>query len=252
MHILNYPFKGNTKIPGAELATKIFMKDMLLEDNAFFKRNNVIHAFKLNEIELRAKILEMVDDNFLLILGGDHSTTAKIFSYLHGMISKIIIFDAHNDYEDSVIDLNTVSNWNFINSIENEIERGICLGYRYRNIHMPFCSKIEYITDIEFMNWSWVKNKLEQFNPENDRVYVSVDLDVLNCTEFPGVGFGVPGGIALREFLRCLEYIISKYYKLVIDISEFNPLIEKEKSLEVYKYIINWIEVFNNKKMSLK
>lgn len=39
MKILNYAFKGKSRVPGSELAYKELFKNLLIEDSDFFHRN---------------------------------------------------------------------------------------------------------------------------------------------------------------------------------------------------------------------
>ena len=198
----------------------------------------------MEQQELKNSIKELEKEKILLILGGDHSTTAKIYSFFQDEFSRMILFDAHNDKEE--IESGVMCNWNIINYLEREIEKGLCFGYRYNRTNMPLSSKFQYISAIDFLNWNNIKQIIDKLIDYKNNIYISVD--VFNQSEFPGVGFPVPGGIEIREFIRCLDYIILNTNKVIIDLCEFNPLVEKEVSLEAYKYIIYEIERLSNMK----
>lgn len=143
MKILNYAFKGKSRVPGSELAYKELFKNLLIEDSDFFHRNKIIDGILMEQQELKNSIKELEKEKILLILGGDHSTTAKIYSFFQDEFSRMILFDAHNDKEE--IESGVMCNWNIINYLEREIEKGLCFGYRYNRTNMPLSSKFQYI-----------------------------------------------------------------------------------------------------------
>lgn len=119
-------------------------------------------------------------------------------------------------------------NWNFINHIQDKFKDIFVLGYRYHDENM-FCPRAKLISDIDFLNIDNVINNIKLSGNEN--VYVSIDLDVIDPSDFPGTNFKVAGGINIRELLYVVRYIIENSAYCIVDICEFNPLVEKEQSL---------------------
>lgn len=247
MLIINFPYKGITKIPGSELGCVSFIKEIIIEKNEYFKDNKFLDMSNY-EKEGCKKIRKVINENIklknnILIWGGDHATTSFIYSHiLENPIKNIIIFDAHNDYDsNNIAKEDRLYNWNVINTLEDYIDIGIVLGFRDKKYTMKESSKFRYIEDIDFYNFEKIKNILKGYCQERESIYVSLDLDVLNPAEFPGVGFKVAGGISLRELIICLRIILKYSKQVVIDIVEFNPLIEKKDSIYILKRIFKEI-----------
>ena len=237
MKIINFPYKGITKKPGAELGFAFFLKSILVDHNKYFSDTEFIDMSQYTQ-----KNLIKFDNENILFFGGDHSTTSKIINdVLSNAPRNIIIFDAHNDYEN--IFQETYKNWNVINFLEKLKFSGLLLGYRFDDLNMKKVSFLKYIRDTEFQELRYVLDELKLFCIKSEVVYVSIDLDVLNFVEFPGTGFRCAGGISLRELLICLNTIIENSKRLIVDIVEFNPLIEHEYSLEILKRLFYELKI---------
>lgn len=226
---------GKCKIPGSELGPVVVAKHLLQENRGKYEFVDV-HFLKNVENEVLFS-----QEDFVLILGGDHSTTAYNINNYFTNIKKwnLIIFDAHNDY--SKINYEEYYNWNVINKIEDKINDGIIIGYRDKHENMPKCQKLHYIEDIDENFDREVKKYISKICNNNSNIYISIDVDVINPCEFPGTGYKCAGGIFLRELLRYINFIKQRKKELIIDIVEFNPLIEQEKSILVLDRIIKEI-----------
>ena len=58
---------------------------------------------------------------------------------------------------------------------------------------------------------------------ENTRVYISVDLDVVDPAYAPGVNAPSPGGMTSREVLTLVEKLSQKLKPIVVDVVEVSP-----------------------------
>lgn len=241
LKVINFPFKGISKIPGSELGFKFFLKEILLDKNRYFAGLDFKDFSKdLSGIMLKEYLLNVNED--VLIFGGDHSTTSKIINeVLVSCPSKIMIFDAHNDFEN--IFEEKYKNWNVLNYICNNELECMILGYRYKCEEMNHVKTFQYIEDTEFLFFDNVLKHIKKFCKSTDHIYVSIDLDVLSIFEYPGVGFKCAGGISLRELILCIKEIFQHCRTVIIDIVEFNPLIEKEYSIEALKRL--FLEIKN-------
>lgn len=242
---INLPFRGTSKIPGTELGFRFYLKENLLYKNYYIGSEYL--DFKNYEEEVK-DIIKVVDDLMnkkrdIVIFGGDHSTTTfMITEILQKYRLPIIIFDAHLDkgYHE-----NKYMNWNVLNSIEDYITKGLIIGCRhyYEEIKTPNIYTV--IDDIQLRKdkeCDIIDNFIMSINTkDNPYVYVSIDLDVLNPIEFPGVGFTEPGGILLVELISFIREIKKKNIPIIWDIVEFNPLIEKDKSIKVINRLLQEI-----------
>ena len=190
--------------------------------------------------KMRERMNELISSDDLLVFGGNHATTAFVIAeLLQKKDFPIIIFDAHND-RGNVRD--KYYNWNMIDYIERYISSGILLGYRYQSEEMPLSNKLLYLNDMEMLNMENVKRKIRKEIKERQFIYISIDLDVMNPVEFPGVGYPVAGGITLVQLLICIREIFEcTSARIIVDIVEYNPIMEKEVSNNVLERLINEI-----------
>jgi arginase len=61
-----------------------------------------------------------------------------------------------------------------------------------------------------------------------DGVYVSLDLDVIDCTDCPGVGIRSHGGFSYREIKYICKAIGRLFNIIGIDLVEFNPIYDRD------------------------
>ena len=59
--------------------------------------------------------------------------------------------------------------------------------------------------------------------PESAPVYLTVDMDVLDPSEFPGTGTQEAGGLRFAELLGCLVDILSRFNVVALDNVELSP-----------------------------
>ncbi|MFC6837267.1 formimidoylglutamase [Halomarina ordinaria] len=63
---------------------------------------------------------------------------------------------------------------------------------------------------------------------EVERVYVSVDLDVLDATAAPGVSAPTPGGLTTRELFRILRYVVADERVAGVEVVECAPPLDRD------------------------
>lgn len=154
-------------------------------------------------------------DRFLLTLGGDHSVLYPVVKALVGKTEQIpglIYFDAHPDTVDHV----EGNRWSHAAVLRRliddglvDLERTLLIGIR-----VPEAEETDYIrsrglqvispSDILERGISYVWSEIEK-RINGDPLYMSLDLDVLNGCEVPGVENPEPGGLSSRELLYLVE-----------------------------------------------
>lgn len=77
-----------------------------------------------------------------------------------------------------------------------------------------------------------VEKALEVATEGTDAIHVSLDMDVVNPTEAPGVGTPVPGGVTYREAHLAMETIAQRNRQNDVvrsmDIVEVNPILDEQ------------------------
>ena len=167
------------------------------------------------------------DDKKIIICGGDHSITTEILKGYNNVVKdlSVIYFDAHPDficsnkkYYGSVIcDINDYKNIKFKNSLEigiREPEKEELINLRKSTL-MTFTS-----LDILKLGVNKIFNKIRK--RVTNKVYVSIDFDVLDPAFAPGVSTPVPGGLTSIQLIYLIKSI-AKLNLIGLDITEINP-----------------------------
>ncbi len=149
---------------------------------------------------LRMRVYEMVfkhrGDKFLF-LGGDHTITlitAPVLREIHGGFA-ILHLDAHLDRWD-----NYGGKYSHATVMRRLEEMGFTIGtFGYRTV-----GEGEYLPKY---GHPYTFRGLDEFLKGFDRVFLSLDLDVLDPSEFPAVGNPEPRGVDLDSLLAVIERI---------------------------------------------
>lgn len=182
-------------------------------------------------------VLDLIlNEQSFLLFGGDHSLTigtGEAFEEADLSIH-LIYLDAHLDLYDEMMESDkshacTLRRFSEISGFQG----ATVLGYRFftkEQLSYAHNNNIKLISTNELIHQS----DLFQFGrdiaaplvKETKRVYVSVDLDVLDPSYAPGVGNPVAGGISTRQLIWLLTGIFQGLKTQIInwDIVEYNPL----------------------------
>ena len=155
----------------------------------------------------------------LICLSGDHSVTYPTIKAFHSKYPDLTIlhFDAHPDLYDE-LDGNRLSHaCPFARIMEEGLARRLVqVGVRTINSHqLAQASKfgVEVITMRNLERFA----KVEFEGP----LFISLDVDVLDPAFAPGISHYEPGGMSVREVLRCIQGL--KVPVVGADIVEYNP-----------------------------
>lgn len=155
----------------------------------------------------------------LITLGGDHSISYPVlraFNAYHKDLT-VIHFDAHPDLYDELLGNRWSHASPFARVMEEKLaKRLIQVGIRTLTGHQYAQAKKFGVEIISMSNLEKFFD-LEISGP----VYVSIDLDVLDPAFVPGVSHYEPGGMTVRELIRCLHEIDAPL--VGADVVEFNP-----------------------------
>ncbi len=162
---------------------------------------------KLNALEIEPPFIA---------LGGDHFITLPIVKYLkdRGFEFKVVHFDAHMDRREE-FEGEKYNHATFMYHVEKLLGRENVLSVGIRT-KAP-CEKKE---DNIFYAWEDYSSILKEIDAP---LYLTLDLDVINPSDFPGVTNPEPGGPMIMDVIKdilSLKNIISA------DIVEFSPLMD--------------------------
>jgi agmatinase len=189
---------------------------------------------------IRAKLREVMEAAprcLPIVLGGDHSITypaAGTIADHHDRKVGIVHFDAHADTADE--------SWGVSLShgtpMRRLIEAGHVAGRNFVQVglrgYWPGPDVLAWMDEqgmrVHFMHDivrrgfdAVIREAIEQALDGPERVYVSVDIDVLDPAFAPGTGTPEPGGLASVDLLRAVREIALRVPLAGMDVVEVSP-----------------------------
>lgn len=169
---------------------------------------------------------DIVDNNKIpFMIGGEHLVTLPAFKAVHEKYNDVCVlhFDAHTDlretYNNNKNSHATVIKriWDIIG--DNKIfQFGIRSGTKEE---FDFALKQKH-TYMEVGSINTFEDIVKSLDGKN--VYLTIDLDVLDPSIFPGTGTPEPGGVTYKEFENVFKVLKNSNVKLVgCDIVELSP-----------------------------
>ncbi|QEZ68353.1 agmatinase [Paraclostridium bifermentans] len=178
----------------------------------------------LNEIYEGTKSI-IKDNKVPFMIGGEHLVTLPAFKAVHEKYNDLYVlhFDAHTDlreeYNNNENSHATVIKriWDIVG--DNKIfQFGIRSGTKEE---FEFALKYKH-TYMETHNINTFKEIVDKL--ENKNIYLTIDLDVLDPSIFPGTGTPEPGGVTYKEFEGIFKILKNSNINLVgLDIVELSP-----------------------------
>jgi agmatinase len=170
-----------------------------------------------------AKATEILDANkFPFMLGGEHLVTLGAVRAVAKKYPSFVIihFDAHadlrEDFDGQVLNHATVVRRCFdIVGKGNIFQFGIRSGTR---CEFEFAAENTQLTRCNFNNLDKAIKAIG-----NRPVYLTVDLDVLDPSEFPGTGTPEAGGVSFSQLFAATQDIFRSLNVVAADINEFSP-----------------------------
>lgn len=178
----------------------------------------------LNEIYEGTK--SIINDNKVpFMIGGEHLVTLPAFKAVHEKYNDLYVlhFDAHTDlreeYNNNENSHATVIKriWDIVG--DNKIfQFGIRSGTK-EEFEFALKYKHTYMETHTIDTFKEIVDKLE-----NKNIYLTIDLDVLDPSIFPGTGTPEPGGVTYKEFEGIFKILKNSNINLVgLDIVELSP-----------------------------
>lgn len=205
--------------------------DMDLEDVSIFDSGDIelpmgSSEMALDEISRRtANILS--DGKLPLMLGGEHLVTLGAFREVQKKYPDvhIIHFDAHADLRDDYLGVR-LSHACVIRRCHDIIGDGKIHQFGIRS-----GEKAEWVfargghTDFHPFSLEDVRSVAENIGPAAP-VYFTIDLDVLDPSEFPGTGTPEAGGVTFRELREAMALVCQKLNVVGCDVCELAPTLD--------------------------
>jgi len=171
-----------------------------------------------------------------IMIGGDHFSTYPTLKGIGKSINTdnvgIIVFDAHLDFYNTwkdniyshatithrVFDLNWVNQYNILVVGTRDIdipEKELAEKY---NLHYFNAYELNNNTE------EYIQRIINFFHSNNiEKLYLSIDIDVLDPSAAPGTGYAIPGGFSYRELWTILRKLTTFFSIIGFDMVEVAP-----------------------------
>ena len=241
--IFSAPFDSTTSYrPGTRFAgAAIRNESYSIETYSPYQDKDLldINVFDGGELELPfgnpAPVLDMIegyvasllkDDKTSIMIGGEHLVTlgavraaAKKHPELH-----LIQFDAHadlrNDYLGSELSHATV-----MRRCHDILGDGRIFQFGIRSGEKEEFAWAKEHTGLNRFNFNGLDGIIEKL--KNAPVYLTIDLDVLDPSCFPGTGTPEAGGVSFTELLDAVMKITRQLNVVALDINELSPVYDQ-------------------------
>lgn len=171
-------------------------------------------------------VAEVLEDGKLpLMIGGEHLVTlgavrsvAKKYEDLH-----IVHFDAHADLRNDYLGV-TLSHATVLRRCHDIVGDNRIFQFGIRSgDREEFRWGKDHVTTCKF-NFDTLGEVVEQL--KGKPVYVTLDLDVLDPSVFPGTGTPEAGGVTFMELLEALKKV-SSLFIVGMDMNELSPIYDQ-------------------------
>ncbi|MFC4541833.1 formimidoylglutamase [Halosolutus amylolyticus] len=174
-------------------------------------------------------------DPLPVFLGGDNSLTYPNVAPLldRGSVG-VVSLDAHFDVREVRNGAGPSSGTPYRQLFEAGLDRYACLGARhfenstaYHEFVRERGGEIVTAEEVEDNPVDATMRALDAMD-DVDRLYVSVDCDVLDASAAPGVSAPTPGGITSRELFRCLRVLAGDDRLAGVEVVECAPPLDRD------------------------
>ena len=179
---------------------------------------------------------------FPIIVGGEHSITKAPFDVIDSDVG-ILNFDAHLDLRDEFLG-ERLSHATFMRRIAEKIGPSNVMEVGIRAFSKPeldYCKKtgvnLVFANEIHRATIGNVIRKISSFISRHEKMYVTVDIDVLDPAFAPGVGNPEPDGISTDNLITMVTSAVGKN-TIGLDLVEVCPPLDTGQTAAVGAKII--------------
>lgn len=263
--IIAVPFEEGCGIKGsAEIVDYLNKFNINIDKEVvFLKGKTNIESVYNCCIETKEIVLNCFKEKlFPLVIGGDHSIAiGSISSTLQNYDTSIFWIDAHPDLETPensitkrihgmpVATLMKNGYSKLSDLTEDKVikkENLIFLGVRDFD---PYEKQYLSENSIDFYTANCIqKNSVEKILKEIQKkeinfIHISLDLDVINPSECPGVNTPVEEGLTYSQVREIIDFLFDNYNVVSMDIVEYNPLNDKyNRTVKIIKEIVESVK----------
>ncbi len=222
--LMGVPFDDNATLKGArEAPNAIRHASHRLETFLWRDKLELSDLLYYDSGDLDISHLDFDTDRRRIFFGGDHSITYPLFKYYfeRQALTKMVVIDAHADFRDTYLN-NRYSN--------------ACVMRRVAEL-----AGFENVIEVGIRSASWdeyefMKDRISIYDEDideipHDKLYLSIDIDVLDPGIAPGVEDPEPCGLSLAALIALVRRIISEGDVIACDIVEVNPSLDVKNGI---------------------
>ncbi|MEM0369247.1 MAG: arginase family protein [Pyrobaculum sp.] len=174
--------------------------------------------------EKNLKIIENFVKNIgelFIMIGGEHTATLAALRVIKP--NTYIHIDAHLDLRDEWPPGQKISHATFVRRAHEELDMYVVyIGPRaYDDIEMTYAKDAGFYI-VEGSDFSR-ENISDALSTVSGRVYLSLDIDVLDPAEAPGVGTPEAGGLSYKKLETLIADVMANTKPVAVDIMEYSP-----------------------------
>lgn len=171
-----------------------------------------------------------------VVLGGDHAITYPVVRAYTEPIT-LIQFDAHMDYQDFTHGI-TLGHANPMRATDelSHVERIVHAGIRaFRTNEAEVAESrsrgntVLSVRDIREQRESWL-----DVVPKGSKVYLTLDMDVLDAPLVPGVNAPEPDGFQFGELCSLVKQVADHTEIVGLDVVEVNPMLDSANQMTAF------------------
>lgn len=166
-----------------------------------------------------------------LILGGEHTLTLGAVNGFRDDHPAVLCFDAHMDLRDEYMG-SKVNHATVLRRLFEQLEPGkmMVVGVRaFTEEELKYAREagLRFFTSLDvFRDMRHVLGEVRKWVEGVDKLYVSIDFDVLDPSQAPAVGNPEPEGLTMTQLLDMLWEVCGPKV-LAVDIVEVTPLYDR-------------------------
>lgn len=242
--VIGVPFDAtSTYRTGARFAPRAIREASLNIETYSFHSNLDVEDLDIHDlgdlhvsgdVERTLRNLECVIDDLaktkktLVLIGGEHTLTLGAMRSIGGRDTAVVSLDAHLDLRDQYMDMST-SHTTFLRRLNEEVTpdkiveigtRAVCkeeLAYAKKVGVQNFTAK-----EIQELGCKATVRKVKKAVEDFKRIYVSIDMDVLDPAFAPAVQNPEPDGLSIRTLLEFVEGVCDSR-TVCLDLVEVTP-----------------------------
>lgn len=203
-------------------------KDML--DYSYFDSGDLELPFgstnrAVADIAMRADMI-LTDVKIPFMIGGEHLVTLGSVMAVTEKFEELYIvhFDAHADLRDDYLG-QKLSHACVLRRCHELVGDGHIFQFGIRSGDREEFLFANEHTEMHKFNFDGLEETVEKLKGKN--VYLTVDLDVLDPSIFPGTGTPEAGGVSFDELRRALTLVCSKLNVVACDVNELSPVYDQ-------------------------